>query len=115
MITLYGIRNCDTCRKAWKWLEDQGVDYRFHDLRRDGVDRATIDQWMDAVGDLLLVNRKGRTWRELPPERRAGLDDAALRALLAEQPTLVKRPVVAWPDGAITVGFDPDQWQRRIG
>jgi len=114
MITLFGIRNCDTCRKAWKWLERNGVEYRFHDLRRDGVDRAMIDRWMDAIGDAQLVNRRGRTWRDLDAGTRDALDDEALRGLLAGQPTLIKRPVVDWPDGDITVGFDPARWEQHL-
>ncbi len=115
MITLYGIRNCDTCRRAWKWLDEHGVEYRFHDLRRDGIDRETVDRWMDAVGDAQLVNRRGSTWRSLDSQARESLDDEGLRGLLSEQPTLIKRPVVTWQNGEITVGFDAAEWQRRVG
>jgi Spx/MgsR family transcriptional regulator len=113
MVVLFGIRNCDTCRKAWKWLEQNGVEYRFHDFRRDGIDRETVDRWMDAVGDARLVNRRGRTWRDLDPDARDALDEEALRDLLTNQPALIKRPVVDWPDGELTVGFDPAQWAKR--
>jgi len=114
MITLHGIRNCDTCRKAWKWLEARGVEYRFHDLRRDGIDREAVDRWMDAAGDGQLVNRRSRTWKSLDPVAREALDEEGLRDLLTSEPTLIKRPVVAWPNGEITVGFDPEQWARRL-
>lgn len=114
MITLYGIRNCDTCRKAWKWLDGHGVEYRFHDFRRDGIEREIVDRWMDAVGDAQLVNRKGTTWRSLDPGARDALDNEGLRSLLTEQPTLIKRPVVTWQNGEITVGFDPALWEQHL-
>ncbi len=105
MIELYGIGQCDTCRKAWKWLDEQGLAYRFHDVRRDGIDRPTVDAWADAIGTDALINRRGQTWRKLDPSEREGLDDAGLRALLAREPTLVKRPVVVTPNGDIHVGW----------
>ena len=106
MIKLYGIRQCDTCRKAWKWLEEQGLGYGFHDIRRDGIDRPTVDEWADAVGTEALVNRRGQTWRRLDPNERDGLDEEGLRALLAREPTLIKRPVVISPSGDTYVGWN---------
>lgn len=105
MIDLYGIKQCDTCRKAWRWLDERGTDYRFHDVRRDGIDRSTVDAWADAVGTEVLVNRRGQTWRRLDPSEREGLDDEGLCALLHREPTLIKRPVVVTPSGAIHVGW----------
>ncbi len=105
MIELYGIKQCDTCRKAWKWLGERGLEYRFHDVRRDGIDRSMVDAWADTVGTEALVNRRGQTWRRLEPSERDGLDDAGLRALLQREPTLIKRPVVVTPSGAIHVGW----------
>ncbi|MEX1082662.1 MAG: Spx/MgsR family RNA polymerase-binding regulatory protein, partial [Halofilum sp. (in: g-proteobacteria)] len=99
MIELYGIKQCDTCRKAWKWLDEQGLEYRFHDVRRDGIDRSMVDVWADAVGTETLINRRGQTWRRLDPSERDGLDEQALRALLLRDPTLIKRPVVTTPNG----------------
>ncbi|MDZ7830004.1 MAG: ArsC/Spx/MgsR family protein [Halofilum sp. (in: g-proteobacteria)] len=73
-----------------------------------------VDRWMDTVGDARLVNRKGRTWRNLDPDARDALDDEGLRGLVMKQPTLIKRPVVEWPHGEITVGFEPAQWAERL-
>ena len=114
MITLYGIRNCDTCRKASKWLDRRGVPYRFHDLRRDGIDDVTLDRWLTAIGAERLINRRGRTWREIPEPTRIALDDAAMHRLVKERPTLIRRPVVEWEDESVTVGFDPRTWESRF-
>lgn len=105
VIRIYGIRQCDTCRKAWKWLDEQGLEYAFHDVRRDGIDRLTVDAWADVVGTEALVNRRGQTWRRLDPSERESLDDDALRALLIREPTLIKRPLVVTPGGEIHVGW----------
>jgi arsenate reductase len=113
MPTLYGIRNCDTVRKARRWLDDHGVAYTWHDFRADGLDPADLDRWLTAVGDAVLVNRRGRTWRQLPEATRDGLDDASLRTLLLEQPTLIKRPVLD-DDDDIAVGFDADTYAARF-
>jgi Spx/MgsR family transcriptional regulator len=112
--TLYGIPNCDTVKKARAWLADHGVDYAFHDFKKQGVPPAHLDAWLQAAGAARLVNRQGTTWRKLDPARQAAAGDAAgARALLLEQPSVIKRPVVEWPDGAITVGFDPADWAMR--
>lgn len=104
-VTLYGIRNCDTCRRAWKWLEEQGIDYRFHDLRRDGIDAGRIETWCDHLDTDTLINRRGQTWRRLSPEDRER-DETGLRALLGDEPTLIKRPVIETPDGGVYVGWN---------
>jgi len=113
MPTLYGIRNCDTVRKARRWLDDHGVTYAWHDVRADGLPTETLDHWLTAVGDEVLVNRCGRTWRALPEAARNDLDTASLRALLLEQPALIKRPVLD-DDGDIAVGFDADAYTTRF-
>lgn len=107
MVTVYGIGTCDTCRRALKLLAERGVEHRFHDLRRDGLDRARVDAWADAVGGEGLLNRRGRTWRSLDPAERDGLDDDGLRELLVRAPTLIRRPVAELPDGGITIGLEP--------
>ena len=113
MPTLYGIRNCDTVRKARRWLDDHGVAYTWHDVRADGLDAKTLEQWLAAVGDDVLVNRRGRTWRTLPETTRNNLDAASLRSLLLEQPTLIKRPVLD-DDDDIAVVFDADAYAPRF-
>jgi Spx/MgsR family transcriptional regulator len=111
-VTLYGIANCDTVRKARAWLDGQGVAYEFHDFRKAGVPGDRLAAWSGAVGWEKLVNRQGTTWRKLAPEQQAGVrDEATARALMLAQPSLIKRPVVEWPGGSTTVGFDPQGWK----
>ena len=106
-IVVHGIANCDTVKKARAWLTAEGLAYDFHDFKRDGVSAALLDAWIAAVGVQTLVNRKGTTWRRLDDATRAAIGDpAAARAVLLAQPSLVKRPVVRWPDGSFSVGLD---------
>jgi len=105
-LTVYGIKNCDTCRKALKWLEQEGKPYRWQDLRADGVDHQQLQRWMAAVGADTLINRRSTTWRSLGPVDRAAADDPETAAsLLRANPTLIKRPVFALDDD-ILVGFN---------
>jgi len=114
MITVYGIPNCDTVKKARTWLTGRGVAHQFHDFKKQGVPAAALDRWLAAAGWETLVNRKGTTWRGLDDATRASVHDAAsARALLLAQPSAIKRPVVEWADGAVTVGFDPGAWSSR--
>jgi arsenate reductase (glutaredoxin) len=114
--TLYGIPNCDTVKKARAWLVDAGVDYRFHDFKKQGVPPDRLEGWLRAAGADKLLNRQGTTWRKLAPAEQARAGDAeGARALMLEQPSVIKRPVVEWPDGTVTVGFDPAQWTLRSG
>ncbi|MCE3271745.1 MAG: arsenate reductase [Ramlibacter sp.] len=115
-ITLYGIPNCDTVKKARAWLDGRGVAYRFHDFRKDGVPADRLEAWMESPDGPRLVNRQGTTFRKLDPADQARMTTAAgARALLVEQPSVIKRPVVDWPDGSTTVGFDPVGWALRTG
>jgi Spx/MgsR family transcriptional regulator len=111
MTTLYGIPNCDTVKKARVWLTGQGVDYVFHDFKKQGVPTEQLPDWIAAVGWEKLVNRQGTTWRKLGDATRAAVVDvASASALMLAHPSVIKRPVVRWPDGQITVGFDATQW-----
>ena len=113
MTALYGIPNCDTVKKARAWLSQYGIDYVFHDFRKQGVPEPELDHWLAHVGWERLVNRKGTTWRQLDEATRDAVSDAAsARALMLAHPSVIKRPVVAWPDG-VTVGFDADAWLKR--
>ena len=106
-ITLYGIPNCNTVKNARAWLADQRVAYVFHDFKKEGVPAELLPGWIAAMGWELLLNRKGTTWRKLDEVTRLAVVDApSATALMLAQPSVIKRPVVAWPDGQITVGFD---------
>lgn len=110
-MVVYGIPNCDSVKKARAWLAGRGIEYTFHDFKKDGLPPTNLDQWIAAAGWEQVLNRKGTTWRRLEEETRATVTDAAsARALMRAQPNLVKRPVIEWDDGRITVGFDPARW-----
>jgi Spx/MgsR family transcriptional regulator len=104
-LTIYGIPNCDTVRRARRELEAAGLAHGFHDLRKQGLDPVRLDRWIAAVGWERLLNRRGTTWRRLPEEQREGLDASRARALMLAEPTLIRRPVID-RDGAIHVGWD---------
>ena len=114
--TVYGIPNCDTVKRARAWLVERGVDHAFHDFKRQGVPRDRLARWLREAGRDRLVNRQGTTWRRLDAaaQARAG-SDASATELLLDQPSLIKRPVVEWADGQLTVGFDPLAWAQRAG
>ncbi len=113
-VTLYGIANCDTVRSARGWLTERGVAYAFHDYKRAGVPTDRLEQWIAALGWEKLLNRGGRTWRELDAAAREAVVDApSARALMLAQPTCLRRPLVEWADGSTTVGFDRAEWQAR--
>jgi len=110
-ITLYGIPNCDTVKKARAWLTAQGIQHQFHDFRKQGVPEPELDQWLSAVGWEKLLNRQGTTWRKLDPAVQTTVKDAAsARAVMHANVSVIKRPVVTWSKGQTTVGFDPALW-----
>lgn len=111
-ITCYGIPNCDTVKKARAWLTANGVAYRFHDFKKEGVPEERLDAWIRELGWEKLVNRSGTTWRKLDPSVQAGVTDAAsARELMLSHVSVIKRPVVEW-GRKTTVGFDPAVWQK---
>lgn len=115
MIDVYGIPNCDTVKRARTWLDGQGLAYTFHDFKKQGVPQAALARWLSVVGWEPLVNRRGTTWRQLDEAARQAVVDAdSAAAALRANPSLVKRPVVEWPGGAVTVGFDAEDWQARL-
>lgn len=114
-VTLYGIVNCDTVKRARAWLAAQGVAHEFQDFKKAGVTAELLDAWMAAQGWERVLNRKGNTWRQLDAATQAGVTDAAsARAVMLAQPSAIKRPVVRWADGAVTVGFDEADWAHRL-
>jgi arsenate reductase len=108
MITVYGLKNCDTTRKALKWLEARGTPHRFCDVRADGIDLVKVTAWADAVGWQTLLNTRGTTWRGLPEPVRAATGDDTAAALMVDHPALIKRPVIETARGLI-VGFKTEQ------
>jgi Spx/MgsR family transcriptional regulator len=112
-LTLYGIPNCDTVKKARRWLGDAGVPYRFHDFRKDGLDPAKLGFWIDAIGWEKLLNKSGTTFRKLPDADKAGLDAAKAKALMLDQPAMIRRPVFE-DAGAISVCFSAADWQASF-
>ena len=93
MITVYGIKNCDTCRKVLKWLDTEGIEHKFHDFRKDGLDQSTVLGWIDEIGIDPLLNRRSTTWRKRPEPDQASVETGNAACLLTENPTLIKRPV----------------------
>jgi arsenate reductase len=107
---LYGIRNCDTVKKARAWLDQRGVEYRFHDYKVAGIDMARLDRWCGEVGWEALLNRAGATFRKLPPSARESIDEKRAMALMLAQPSVIKRPVIELADKLI-VGFKPELYE----
>lgn len=110
-VTIYGIKNCDTMKKARSWLDGQGIAYAFHDYKTGGIDRATLEGWAKKVGWELLLNKAGTTFRALPDADKADLTEKKAIALMMAQPSMIKRPVLD-RGGALLVGFKPDQYEK---
>ena len=112
MLHVYGIKNCDTVKKALAWLDGHGAKYTFHDFKKEALTPALLDGWIKAVGWETLLNRKGTTWRGLPEKVREGIDAKSARALMLENPAIIKRPVVVKAQ-SVSVGFDADDFAQR--
>jgi len=111
MITLYGIPNCDTMKKARSWLAGHAIDYQFHDYKKAGIDETTLRSWVVQVGWELLLNRRGMMWRKVPQEVKDTIDEASAVRLMLETPSIIKRPVLDTGD-SLHVGFKPEQYQE---
>lgn len=111
--TLYGIRNCDTMKKAWTFLDGAGVAYDFHDYKKAGLDGATLEGWVRELGWEVLLNRAGTTFKKLPDADKQGLDEAKAIALMLAQPSMIKRPVLSHR-GKLYVGFKPDTYAALV-
>ncbi len=111
--TLYGIKNCDTVKKARAWLEANGVSYAFQDYKVEGIDRARLEGWSRDVGWEALLNRAGTTFRKLPDADKADVDERKALALMLNQPSMIKRPVLEL-DGRLIVGFKPEQYEEAV-
>ncbi|MGR9087708.1 MAG: ArsC family reductase [Gammaproteobacteria bacterium] len=113
MMTLYGIKNCDTCKKARKWLEQHGKAYRFHDFRSDGLTPELLDRFIDALSWERMLNRSSISWRQLTPEQKTDLTTGKARYLMLSTPTLIKRPILDSGDKLI-IGFKADQYDSEL-
>lgn len=111
MTILYGIPNCDTVKKARVWLEQQGIDFTFHDFRKDGLDNTTVEQWCQRIDWETLVNKRSTTWKKIDQTTRDNLTLDNVADLLVEYPTLIKRPVLDTPS-SLEVGFKPELYQH---
>ncbi|HEY8580751.1 MAG TPA: ArsC family reductase [Beijerinckiaceae bacterium] len=113
-LTIYGIRNCDTMKKARAWLDANRIPYAFHDYKTQGAPPEALDRWVGTLGWEALLNRAGTTFRKLPGADRAGLDAGKARALMLAQPSMIKRPVLEG-EGVLLAGFRPDAWATALG
>lgn len=109
MTTLYGIKNCDTMKKARRWLDEHNVAYDFHDYKKEGIDEKTLKQWSKKVGWETLLNRRGTTWRKLPDNVKDNIDEKSAIKIMLEQPSIIKRPVVI-KGSKYQVGFSDQEY-----
>jgi arsenate reductase len=114
LITIYGIKNCDTMKKARAWLEDHGVDYVFHDYKTAGIAREQLEKWAKKVGWETLLNRAGTTFKKLPDKDKEGLTEKKAIALMLAQPSMIKRPVLDLGRGRLLVGFKPEVYAEAL-
>jgi arsenate reductase len=113
-VTIYGIKNCDTMKRARAWLDKQGIAYAFHDYKSAGVDRGVLEGWAQDVGWETLINRAGMTFRKLPEKDKDGLTAKKAIALMLAKPSIIKRPVLD-VGGKLLVGFKPEQYEKAFG
>jgi arsenate reductase len=111
--TMYGIKNCDTVKKARGWLDKHAIAYRFHDYKVDGIDQRDLRRWIGAVGWEVLLNKAGTTFRKLPDADRANIDGAKAMTLMLKHPSLIKRPVLE-QNKVVLVGFKPDVYEKTL-
>jgi Spx/MgsR family transcriptional regulator len=110
MVTIYGIKNCDTMKKARSWLESKKIAYHFHDYKAAGIDKATVEAWAKKVGWQVLINRAGTSFRKLSDAEKEGITEKKALALMLAQPSLIKRPMLD-AKGKLTVGFKPEEYK----
>ncbi len=113
-ITLYGIKNCDTMKKARAWFGKRGVEYAFHDYKTAGIEREKLEGWAKKAGWETLINRTGTTFKKLPDDDKEGLTEKKAIALMLAQPSMIKRPVLELPGGKLLVGFDPEEYSAAL-
>ena len=113
MIVIYGIKNCDTMKKARNWLDIHGIAYAFHDYKVAGIEKVRLEHWVSQLGWEPLLNRSGTTYRKLPEKDKVGLTERKAIALMSEQPSMIKRPVLD-VGGKLIVGFEPETYERLL-
>jgi Spx/MgsR family transcriptional regulator len=113
-ITIYGIKNCDTMKKARAWLDKHKVEYAFHDFKTAGIERAKLEIWAKKAGWEMLLNRAGLTFKKLPDKDKTGVTEKKAIALMLKQPSMIKRPVLELAGGKLLVGFKPDEYAARL-
>jgi len=113
VMDMYGIPNCDTIKKARKWLSDNNIDYTFHDYKKEGVDRKQLITWCKALGWETLLNKRGTTWRKVPDDQKASIDETSAIDLMIENPSIIKRPVLT-SDNLCLVGFSVDEYAAKL-
>jgi len=114
MTTIYGIKSCDTMKKARAWLDKRGVEYGFHDYKTAGIEKGKLEGWAKKVGWQALLNRAGTTFRKLPDNEKNGLTEAKAIKLMLAQPSMIKRPVLELRGGKLLVGFKPEQYEAAL-
>lgn len=110
-VTMYGIKNCDTIKKARKWLEENGVDYQFHDYKKDGLDKTQLTSWVQELGYEALINKRGTTWRKLDEATKDNIDEASAIEVMLENASIIKRPLLI-TDSSKTLGFKADEYAK---
>ena len=113
-ITIYGIKNCDTMKKARAWLDKQGVEYTFHDYKAAGIEKDKLEAWSKKAGWDVLLNKAGTTFKKLPDKDKEGLSEAKAIKLMLAQPSMIKRPVLELPGGKLLVGFKPETYAASV-
>ncbi|RDL44733.1 ArsC family reductase [Marinomonas piezotolerans] len=114
MTTIYGIKNCDTMKKAQRWLNDNNVTYVFHDYRKDGLTHEQVEQWIEVLGWENLINKRGTTWRQLDKTQQENMTDELAISVLLDKPAMIKRPLLDH-NGTLTLGFKPEQYSEIFG
>ncbi len=112
-ITMYGIKNCDTIKKARKWLEAEGVDYQFHDYKKESIQKDQLITWINQLGWEVLLNKRGTTWRKLPDDVKNNIDEASAISVMLENTSIIKRPVLD-TGNTLLVGFSADEYAKHF-
>ena len=113
-LTIYGIKNCDTMKKARAWLDERGIDYAFHDYKTAGIERGKLEGWVKKAGWETLLNKAGTTFRKLPDKEKESLTETKAIKLMLAQPSMIKRPVLELSGGKLLVGFKPEQYEAAV-